>query len=132
MMTALASKAMRGTKRQCASCQARFYDLMREEIACPACGALYVPVAISAAEAGRRSAPGSAKTGWRQNFKRPSPALPEPDPQIEAPSPEDAEAGAEEVVADAAPEDDMVLEQEPDDGDVSGLVEVDTEEPKER
>jgi hypothetical protein len=41
-------------------------------------------------------------------------------------------AGEEVAVADAAPEDDIVLEQEPDDADVSGLVDVDIEEPKER
>ncbi len=126
------SKAMRGTKRMCQACQVRFYDLMREQIVCPACGALYTPVAQPAADAGRRGAAGSAKTGWRQSFKRPSPVLPEPDPQIVAP-PEEVEAAGEEVpVADAAPEDDIVLEQEPDDADVSGLVDVDIEEPKER
>jgi len=130
------SKAMRGTKRMCQACQVRFYDLKRDEIVCPACGVLYVPVAMAAAEVGRRGAAGSAKTAWRQNFKRPSPVQPEPDPQIAAPAEaEDAEveAGGEEVaVADAAPEDDIVLEQEPDDADVSGLVDVDMEEPKER
>jgi hypothetical protein len=60
--------------------------------------------------------------------------LPEPDPQIAA-APEEVEveaAGEEVAVADAAPEDDIVLEQEPDDADVSGLVDVDIEEPKER
>jgi len=126
------SKAMRGTKRMCQACQVRFYDLMREQIVCPACGAVYTPVVQAAADAGRRGASGSAKTGWRQSFKRPSPVLPEPDPQIVAP-PEEVEAAGEEVpVADAAPEDDIVLEQEPDDADVSGLVDVDIEEPKER
>jgi uncharacterized protein (TIGR02300 family) len=128
------SKAMRGTKRMCQACEVRFYDLMREQIVCPACGAVYTPVAQPAADAGRRGAAGSAKTGWRQSFKRPSPVLPEPDPQIVA-APEEVEveaAGEEVAVADAAPEDDIVLEQEPDDADVSGLVDVDIEEPKER
>jgi hypothetical protein len=41
-------------------------------------------------------------------------------------------AGEEVAVADVAPEDDIVLEREPDDADVSGLVDVDIEEPKER
>jgi uncharacterized protein (TIGR02300 family) len=125
------SKAMRGTKRMCQACQVRFYDLMREQILCPACGAVYTPVA-QAADAGRRGTSGSAKTGWRQSFKRPSPVLPDPDPQIVAPAEEVEAAGEEVAVADAAPEDDIVLEQEPDDADVSGLVDVDIEEPKER
>jgi len=107
---------------------------MREQIVCPACGAVYTPVVQAITEAGRRGSGGSAKTGWRQSFKRPSPVLPEPDPQIVA-APEEVEveaAGDEVPVADAAPEDDIVLEQEPDDADVSGLVDVDIEEPKER
>jgi uncharacterized protein (TIGR02300 family) len=131
--TSVDSKAMRGTKRMCQACQVRFYDLMREQIVCPACGVAYIPVA-QPADTGTRGASGSAKTGWRQSFKRPSPVLPEPDPQIAAPAEEvETEAAGEEVaVADAAPEDDIVLEQEPDDADVSGLVDVDIEEPKER
>ena len=32
-----------GTKRQCHSCGTRFYDLMKPEIACPKCGAVYDP-----------------------------------------------------------------------------------------
>ncbi len=128
------SKAMRGTKRVCPACQVRFYDLAREKTLCPACGVPYAPVAVVPVE-GRRVAAGSGKTGWRQGFKRP-PVLPEPEAQIPA-SPVDGEveveaAGDEVVAADAAPEDDIVLEQEPDDGDVSGLVDVDIEEPKER
>jgi hypothetical protein len=52
---------------------------------------------------------------------------------VAAPEEAEVEAAGEEVaVADAAPEDDIVLEQEPDDADVSGLVDVDIEEPKER
>ncbi|MFC0219687.1 TIGR02300 family protein [Pseudochelatococcus lubricantis] len=30
-----------GTKRQCLSCGAKFYDLNRDPIACPKCGALF-------------------------------------------------------------------------------------------
>jgi uncharacterized protein (TIGR02300 family) len=33
------AKAEWGTKRTCSSCGARFYDLRREPIVCPACGA---------------------------------------------------------------------------------------------
>lgn len=34
-----------GTKRSCLSCGARFYDLQRESVACPACGAAFDPAA---------------------------------------------------------------------------------------
>jgi uncharacterized protein (TIGR02300 family) len=39
----MATKADRGTKRTCqdASCAVRFYDLAREPITCPTCGAVY-------------------------------------------------------------------------------------------
>ena len=36
------AKAEWGLKRLCLSCGARFYDLQREPIVCPACGAAYV------------------------------------------------------------------------------------------
>jgi hypothetical protein len=61
--------------------------------------------------------------------------LPQPEPESvvrpEAAAGEELEVATEEV-AGAAPEDDIVLEQEPDDADVSGLVDLDVEEPKER
>jgi uncharacterized protein (TIGR02300 family) len=41
------AKAEWGTKRTCLSCGARFYDLRREPIVCPACGASVDAVAQS-------------------------------------------------------------------------------------
>ncbi len=35
-----------GSKRQCHSCGARFYDLNRADVACPKCGAHYDPDAV--------------------------------------------------------------------------------------
>ncbi len=35
-----------GLKRTCQSCGARFYDLNKDEIACPKCGTVYDPEAI--------------------------------------------------------------------------------------
>ncbi len=133
--TTQSDKAARGTKRVCQACEVRFYDLWRDPIVCPSCGAQYTPVAQPTAEAGRRAAPVGGKTGWRQSVKRPTPVLPEPNPE-DAIRPEAAEAEdldvATEEVAGAAPEDDIVLDTEPEDADVSGLIEVDVEEPKER
>ena len=37
----MTQKAERGTKRTCDSCNARFYDLNREEVICPMCGAVF-------------------------------------------------------------------------------------------
>jgi uncharacterized protein (TIGR02300 family) len=36
-----------GTKRQCQSCGARFYDLQRAEIVCPKCGVVYDPDTVT-------------------------------------------------------------------------------------
>jgi hypothetical protein len=134
MNAAQSSKAVRGTKRVCQACEVRFYDLLREPIVCPACGAVHTPEVSRIVEIGARAAP-MARKGWRQGFKRPGPVLPEPDPESAAPpgaaAAEEQGVATEEVV-EAVAEDDIVLEQEPDDADVSGLVDVDVEEPKER
>jgi uncharacterized protein (TIGR02300 family) len=41
------AKAEWGVKRTCLSCGARFYDLQRESITCPACGAAFDVTALS-------------------------------------------------------------------------------------
>ena len=128
------NKAARGTKRVCDACQVRFYDLLRDPIMCPSCGAQHTPAVQQAVEVGRRAAP-AGKTGWRQSVKKPTPVLPDPDAEIavrpEAAAGEELEVATEDAT-EAVPDDDIiVLEQEPDDGDVSGLVDHDVEEPKE-
>jgi len=131
------NKAARGTKRLCQACAVRFYDLGRDPIVCPACSAKYTPAAQPTADSGRRAAPVASKTGWRQSSKRPGPVPPTPpslDAEDAAPAEvvdaEDLEVATEEVAV-AAPEDDTVLEQDGDDADFTGLVEVDVENPKE-
>ena len=37
----MSTKAARGTKRVCQSCGNKFYDLNRDPIACPICGAVF-------------------------------------------------------------------------------------------
>jgi uncharacterized protein (TIGR02300 family) len=133
MTVTQSNKAARGTKRVCQACEVRFYDLLRDPIVCPACGAQYTPVAQPVFELGARKTP-AAKTGWRQNTKRPSPIEPAPDAELaapaEAPDTEDLEVATEDA-ATASPEDDTVLvEQDGDDADVTGLVEHDVEDPK--
>ena len=94
---------------------------------CPSCGAQYTAVARPILSAETRSP--TAKTGWRSKaFKHPKPHLPIDDPEKRAP--EVAQEAAEETPS-TVPEDDLVLEQEPDDADVTELVDHDVEEPKE-
>lgn len=45
-----------GTKRICLSCGARFYDLNRDPVVCPACGTPYDPVAQSRPRRARAAA----------------------------------------------------------------------------
>jgi len=123
------NKAARGTKRACQTCETRFYDLAREPIVCPSCGAQYTAVARPTVSAARVASP-TGKTGWRSKaLRHPKPPLPMSDPEETAPEvPQDA---AEETPS-TVPEDDLVLEQEPDDPNVTDLIGHDIDEPKER
>ncbi len=53
----LVAKAEWGTKRICMNCGARFYDMQRDPIVCPSCGATYDP---ELAAKPRRSRPAAA------------------------------------------------------------------------
>jgi uncharacterized protein (TIGR02300 family) len=118
-------KAMRGTKRVCQACAARFYDLSREPIVCPSCGAQYVPAAPLVPEA--HAGPSTNKTGWRRKaFKRPAP---EPDAAADAAVKDNASEEAPSPVSD---EDVVLDEQEPDEADVTGFVDHRDAEPNER
>jgi uncharacterized protein (TIGR02300 family) len=108
---------MRGTKRVCQACAVRFYDLSREPIVCPSCGAHYVPAAAPVIpEAGTRAARFTDNAGWRgRGFKPPDPG---PDAAEALAAPEDAT----EKALIPVPNEDAVLEEEPDEGDVTGLL----------
>ena len=47
------SKPEWGTKRTCQSCGAHFYDLRKDSISCPKCGATYDPEAVLKSRRGR-------------------------------------------------------------------------------
>jgi uncharacterized protein (TIGR02300 family) len=112
----------RGTKRTCqnSSCGARFYDLARDPIVCPMCGAVYqLAVAPAAAAA---SGPVEAAV-QRRPAKKPEFA--------EAVAPDEVpEAEGEDVLVDvegavepiAAGEEETFLEEEDEGGDVSGII----------
>jgi uncharacterized protein (TIGR02300 family) len=125
-------KAMRGTKRVCQACEVRFYDLSRDPIICPSCGAHYLIVALPTAEVGARTARFSNKAGWRNR------AFERADTQPKD-APEHGAAGAsatEDATLGPAPNDDVVLDEEPDEAadkaDVLGLVDHGGAEPEER
>ena len=127
-----------GTKRLCAGCGAKFYDLSKTPIVCPKCGTVFEVAPVVT-----RPRPDQAP--------RPAPVVPEP--EVETAEPQEAEmisleeadaeaqgkaapvAGdaevAEEVAADETIEDDaddtFIEEQEEEDTDVSEIIGGDIE-----
>jgi uncharacterized protein (TIGR02300 family) len=127
-MTAAQSKrAARGTKRVCQACETRFYDLLRVPIMCPSCGAEYTPAAQS--PVGQRKT-AVARTGWRQAAV--TPAFIES--TLDSPSTGNPGTAAEQEIEGAGDdtEDRLLIEQEGDDPDFTGLVEIDPGDPKDR
>jgi hypothetical protein len=92
-------RALRGAKRTCAACEVRFYDLGRDRIVCPMCGADYA-LPAEPAVAPARAASFANRTGWhRQPLKRLAAALPVAEPM---PSDRFAAAPADEEDEPAA------------------------------
>jgi uncharacterized protein (TIGR02300 family) len=112
-------KAAWGTKRTCQSCGAHFYDLHKNPIACPKCGAIYDPEAIAKSRRGRSSAD---KAAAQRMAPRPSPVAEEvTDPELE------------EIAAEGDEEEEDVIEDTSElgeDDDVSDVIEK-TDEDKE-
>jgi uncharacterized protein (TIGR02300 family) len=99
------SKPEWGTKRTCQSCAAHFYDMRKDTIICPKCGATYDPEAVLKSRRGRV-------------VEKLTPVKPvEPEPVAEEAETEDIGAAEEEEVI----EDTSELGE--DDEDVSEVIE---------
>ena len=120
MSETTAGRALRGTKRACQACDIRFYDLARERILCPACGAEQM-VEVRAVVASRRASH-PLRAAWRSGGLGTLAAA------VEAKS-EPTPTEEEETPA-AGADDHVVLEQEADDDNVSDLVGRELEDPK--
>lgn len=116
----MATKEDRGTKRTCQNgdCSARFYDLNRDPIACPICGADYViahsPVPIT-------SVPPEEKTPRKpkKEFASTEDTVDEADAEEEAL----AEVETDDSVDDDDSDDETFLEDEEEDGgDVAKII----------
>ncbi|HEY8563905.1 MAG TPA: TIGR02300 family protein [Beijerinckiaceae bacterium] len=121
-----------GTKRQCTTCGAKFYDLNKDPAVCPKCGTPFQAVALPM---GRAAAAAAAVPRPRETE----------DAEVEAVGPElvsldeveAAEAGADPVVEDDADlaetetADDTFLEEEEGDDDVADLIDGDIEDDEE-
>jgi uncharacterized protein (TIGR02300 family) len=117
-----------GTKRLCASCGAKFYDLNKDPIHCPKCGTVYEVAPVVT-----RGRPDAAAAARPAPAAEEAPAVPEPQ-EVETVSLEEADAeaagGAKKPAgteADAA-EDDVEIEETLDDDDDSTFIEEQEEE----
>lgn len=105
-----------GTKRICHGCGARFYDLLRDPIVCPSCGAEFDPEALLRTRRTRAVAVGRA----------PAPR----EPEVVEPEVEIVE---EPVVAVEEVEEGVVADEEASDGkEVGEVAEEGSEEGKEK
>src|SRR4051812_31833832 len=103
-----------GVKRICHSCGAPFYDLRKDPIVCPKCGAEYDPEAILKSR--RTRAPVVEE-------KEAAPAILDEEAETEAPEAEEAEEVEEEEVAAVATADGEEEEEEDTIEDASELGE---------
>ena len=132
-----------GTKRLCASCSAKFYDLNKDPIHCPKCGAVYEvvvatrPVRPVGPVTARPAVPKEAPAPEAQEVETVS--LEEADAEAQGAtakkpaSTEPAEAEEEEVEMDESLDDDdtFIEEQEEEDADVTDIIGGDIENEEE-
>ena len=118
-----------GTKRTCPSCGARFYDLLKNPIACPKCGVTFIAATLLPSKG---DFPGQAAA---RPPREAAVAEPEVVPEVELVSLEEVAASEEdEVIADvdlgveepvAGEEEDTFLEEEEEEGaDVTGYLDT--------
>jgi uncharacterized protein (TIGR02300 family) len=133
-----------GTKRLCASCGAKFYDLNKDPIHCPKCGAVHEVVVATRPT---RPEPAAAAPPPRAPVPE-EVAAPEP-AEVETVSLEEADAEAqgatakkpaatepeveeeEEVEMDETIEDTFIEEQDEEDADVTDIIGGDRENEEE-
>jgi uncharacterized protein (TIGR02300 family) len=136
-----------GTKRLCASCRAKFYDLNKHPIHCPKCGTVYEVVV--ATRSVRAAGPVTARPSVPKEAPAPEPqevetvSLEAADAETQGvakkPAPaearieEDAGIEEEEVEMDESLDDDdtLIEEQEEEDADVTDIIGGDIENKEE-
>jgi uncharacterized protein (TIGR02300 family) len=126
-----------GTKRLCASCGAKFYDLNKDPIHCPKCGVVYELV-VATRPVRPEAAPVAARPPVPEQAPAPEPqevetvSLEEADAEAEGtakkPAPEEAGIEEEEVEMDESLDDHTFIEeQEEEDADVTDIIGGDIE-----
>jgi uncharacterized protein (TIGR02300 family) len=122
-----------GTKRQCQSCGAKFYDLNKDPILCPKCGAAFVAVALTAR--GRAAEAVAARPAPDEEEAELDPAG---GPELVSLDEVEAEEAEKDIpidgveIEDDIPADDTFLEEEEEgDDDVADLIDGDIEDDEE-
>lgn len=120
-----------GSKRQCMSCGAKFYDLNKDPAICPKCGTVFQAVALS-----RAAAPVVARAAVKEDedaeLDTSGPELISLD-EVEAEEAEKETISEDDIdVVDEDVADDTFLEDEEEgDDDVSDLIDSDLEDDEE-
>jgi len=119
-----------GTKRICLHCGARFYDLHRDPIVCPACGTAHDPMAQSRPRRARATAaPKAAAVAAEQvdTRKVAEAEIEEPEAEVEAEAEEPEAAAGEDEQDDNEDEDSAAIEDVSELGDDDMTDVIDTE-----
>ena len=122
-----------GTKRTCQNCGTKFFDLGREPITCPKCGATFQATALSSrvsrAAAVRDDDEAEAETGAEVVALEDADAI--DDGKV---APVAVEDDADIIEDDAASDDEdtFLQEEEEDDADVADLIDGEIEDDEER
>jgi uncharacterized protein (TIGR02300 family) len=116
-----------GTKRQCQSCGAKFYDLGKDPIICPKCATVFVPVALTRA----RPEPKQAETDDAElEVAADGPELVSLD-EVEAEEGKDDLPIDDVEIEDDVEAEDTFLEEEEEGDDVVGLIDGEIEDDEE-
>jgi uncharacterized protein (TIGR02300 family) len=126
-----------GTKRLCAGCGAKFYDLNKDPIVCPKCGTVYEVAVV--APRGRPDAAAERAAAPEPEAAEPQEAefvsLEEADAEVEGAKKPADEAGDEAEIEEVEGDDDddstFIEETEEEDTDVSGIIGGDIENEEE-
>ncbi|WGF90625.1 TIGR02300 family protein [Marinivivus vitaminiproducens] len=108
-----------GVKRVCQTCGARFYDLQKDPIVCPSCGATFDPETVSRTR--RRSKPAVVE-------KKPAAVVEDEEDSVDA---EDADVD-EDAVTDDDEESEGLIEDASELGEDDGIPDVPDGEDDER